>query len=128
LTGVVFCNICGRALDAHWTHGRAGYRCRHGRASAHSPVPGQPRILYCREDHLVALLQRDPALTGAHPQLRVASAAAIAALLRAHDMILLGDHEGWIVETGDTTITLTAAGPLAVLQARIPANETGDQR
>jgi hypothetical protein len=42
LTGLVFCGLCGRAMDAHWTHGRAGYRCRHGRSSAHSPDPAGP--------------------------------------------------------------------------------------
>ncbi|GGQ84005.1 hypothetical protein GCM10010166_62800 [Couchioplanes caeruleus subsp. azureus] len=127
LTGLVFCDICGRAFDAHWTHGRAGYRCRHGRTSAYSPNPARPRILYCREDHLIELLQRNPSLARTHPRLRHANPAAIADELRHHHMILVGDHDGWIVETDDTRITLTAALP-AALYAKIPAQRDGDQR
>src|SRR3954452_15352043 len=27
LTGLLICEVCGRRLEAHWVHGRAGYRC-----------------------------------------------------------------------------------------------------
>ncbi|MEU3645239.1 pentapeptide repeat-containing protein [Lentzea sp. NPDC034063] len=30
LAGLVVCGLCGRRMDKHWVHGRAGYRCRHG--------------------------------------------------------------------------------------------------
>jgi DNA invertase Pin-like site-specific DNA recombinase len=33
LTGLLICGICGRRLEGHWIHGRAGYRCRHGHTS-----------------------------------------------------------------------------------------------
>ena len=62
LTGLVVCGICGRRADAHWVHGRAGYRCRHGRTSASPPLPGRPKSLYWREDRLLAHVTRE--LTG----------------------------------------------------------------
>ncbi|GGQ83935.1 zinc ribbon domain-containing protein [Couchioplanes azureus] len=127
LTGLVVCGICGRALDAHWTHGRAGYRCRHGRTSVSSPNPVRPRILYCREDHLVDLLQRNPTLACTHPRLPHASPAAIADELRHHHIVLVGDHDGWIVETEDTRMPLTPALLPAALHAKIPAQLDGDQ-
>lgn len=52
LPGLVVCGECGRRMDAHWVHGRAGYRCRHGYTTA-TPRPDQaPRNVYVREDHL----------------------------------------------------------------------------
>lgn len=56
LAGLVVCAVCGRRMDAHWVHGRPGYRCRHGYSSA-VPRPGDaPRNLYVREDHLLEAL------------------------------------------------------------------------
>ncbi|RJQ84657.1 recombinase [Amycolatopsis panacis] len=56
LAGLVVCGVCGRRMDAHWVHGRPGYRCRHGRSSGprrpDDPVP----YVYVREDHLLELL------------------------------------------------------------------------
>ncbi len=47
LAGLVYCGICGRLMDSHWVHGRAGYRCRHGRSSgpafASAAIPSQRR-------------------------------------------------------------------------------------
>jgi site-specific DNA recombinase len=128
LTGLVFCGICGRALDAHWTHGRAGNRCRHGRSSAQSPTPGRPRILYRREDHLIDLLQYNEAIVRSYPRLRAAGPATVADVLRRHGMILVGDHDGWSVETDDTRIALITALLPAELQAKVPAQPDGDQR
>ena len=125
LTGLVFCGICGRAMDAHWTHGRAGYRCRHGRSSAQTAGSGQPRIRYRREDHLVALLQQTPALLRAHPRLRDATPHHVAAVLRRHDMILCGDHDGWTVETNNNVIALTARLVPTVLRAKIATQPGG---
>jgi transposase len=51
---MVVCGLCGRRADAHWVHGRPGYRCRHGRTSASAPIPGRPKPLYLREDILLA--------------------------------------------------------------------------
>lgn len=61
LAGLVVCGECGRRMDAHWVHGRPGYRCRHGYTTA-TPRPGQaPRNVYVREDHLLEAL---PGLLG----------------------------------------------------------------
>ena len=59
LTGLVVCGICGRRADAHWVHGRPGYRCRHGRTSASPPLPGRPKSLYWREDLLPGRIARE---------------------------------------------------------------------
>ncbi|UQU62548.1 zinc ribbon domain-containing protein [Couchioplanes caeruleus] len=126
LSGLVFCGICGRALDAHWMHGRAGYRCRHGRNSAQSVDRGRPRILYCREDQLIQALQSNPALVRAYPRLRQGRPRAVGEELRRHGMILVGDHDGRIVETDTASIALTAAHLPAALQAEIPAQKGGD--
>ena len=43
-----------RAADGrHWVNDRAGYRCRHGRNSAHPKTLDRPRYLYVREDTLL---------------------------------------------------------------------------
>ncbi|MEV5544049.1 recombinase family protein [Saccharopolyspora shandongensis] len=56
LAGAMVCGECGRRMDAHWVHGRAGHRCRHG-YSAGIPRPSQaPRTVYVREDHLLDAL------------------------------------------------------------------------
>ncbi|WP_231648451.1 recombinase family protein [Saccharothrix sp. NRRL B-16348] len=56
LAGLVVCGICGRRMDSNWVHGRASYRCRHGRTTAQVPAPGAPKILYWREDRLLAAI------------------------------------------------------------------------
>jgi len=55
LTGLLICRACGRRLDAHWVHGRPGYRCRHGSTSARpSAATCQTRTVYVREDRVLA--------------------------------------------------------------------------
>ncbi|MBP2329314.1 hypothetical protein JOF56_009699 [Kibdelosporangium banguiense] len=41
-------------MDSHWVHGHAGYRCRHGHTSSKQRPPDAPKILYVREDTLIA--------------------------------------------------------------------------
>jgi DNA invertase Pin-like site-specific DNA recombinase len=53
LVGLVVCGICDRRMDAHWVHGRPGYRCRHGYSSAVPRPANAPRALYVREDRLL---------------------------------------------------------------------------
>ncbi|HEU5475474.1 MAG TPA: recombinase family protein [Actinophytocola sp.] len=56
LAGLTVCGVCGRRMDAHWVHGRPGYRCRHGYTSA-TPRPADgPCNVYHREDHLLDAL------------------------------------------------------------------------
>jgi DNA invertase Pin-like site-specific DNA recombinase len=56
LAGLVTCGVCGRRMDAHWVHGRPGYRCRHGYSSAAPRPADAPRNMYVREDRLLELL------------------------------------------------------------------------
>jgi site-specific DNA recombinase len=67
-SGLVQCALCGRRLDSHWVHGRAGYRCRHGRSSASPPMLNDPTTVYVREDRLVEELHDrcPPDDAGAH--------------------------------------------------------------
>ncbi|NMO57522.1 hypothetical protein HH310_40940 [Actinoplanes sp. TBRC 11911] len=51
----------------------------------------------------------------------------VAAVLRGDGMVLVGDHEGWTVESDDLSIALSADPLAAVLRARIPAQRDGDQ-
>jgi hypothetical protein len=53
LSGLVRCGLCGRRMDSHWVHGRAGYRCRHGHSSSRPRPADGPRYVYVREDLLV---------------------------------------------------------------------------
>jgi hypothetical protein len=52
LTGLLVCGLCGRRLEAHRGHGRAGYRCRHGRTSAQRPGV-QLRAIYWPEQRIL---------------------------------------------------------------------------
>jgi DNA invertase Pin-like site-specific DNA recombinase len=59
LPGLLTCGVCGRRMESAWSHGRAAYRCRHGRTSASAPDPGGPKYAFVREDRI---LPRLPAL------------------------------------------------------------------
>ncbi|MEU6268344.1 recombinase zinc beta ribbon domain-containing protein [Saccharopolyspora shandongensis] len=63
LADLVVCGECDRRMDAHWVHGRAGYRCRHGSTAARSRSSQVPRHVYVREDRLREAL---PGLHGQH--------------------------------------------------------------
>jgi hypothetical protein len=56
LAGLVLCQLCGRQFDAHWVHGRAGYRCRHGHTSAKLPERRREKNVYVREDQVLAFV------------------------------------------------------------------------
>jgi site-specific DNA recombinase len=53
LTGLVICGLCGRRAEGHWAHGRARYRCRHGRTSASDVQQEHPKALFMRQDRLI---------------------------------------------------------------------------
>jgi len=53
LTGLVICGLCGRRAEGHWAHGRARYRCRHGRTSASDVQVEHPKTLFVRQDALI---------------------------------------------------------------------------
>jgi DNA invertase Pin-like site-specific DNA recombinase len=56
LAGLLRCGECGRRMDAHWVHGRSGYRCRHGHTSSRSPSTPRRKSVYVREDYVLASL------------------------------------------------------------------------
>ena len=101
LAGLLRCGVCGRRMDAHWVHGRAGYRCRHGHSSARSRPPGTPRNVYVREDELLARLtdrlasERD-GFDGGGPT----NTAEVVAQLRRAARTIICDLTGWRVAAG----------------------------
>jgi site-specific DNA recombinase len=109
LTGLLLCGVCGRRLAGHWVNGRAGYRCRHGRTSAHPVVEGEPRWVYWAQMRLAAeTIVQNPELE----ELR--DAEDLAAYLRAQDAVIVCGH-------GILTIEDAAGGP-----AIAPAAEATD--
>jgi hypothetical protein len=101
-TGLVVCGTCGRRMDGHWVHGRAGYRCRHGYAAARPRPDGAPCTVYRREDRLLAVL---PGLLG------LPSPGTAMSSRYEDDLIEMLRHRGqMLVCTGDGTY-LKAAAP-----------------
>lgn len=89
LAGLVVCGVCGRRMDAHWVHGRPGYRCRHGRTTG-SRYPERPvRNVYVREDHLLdvlrSLLSHQLAVRG--------DPSSVAEHLRDHELEVVCGHD-----------------------------------
>jgi hypothetical protein len=113
-------------MDSHWAHHRASYRCRHGYNSARTKPVSRPKILYVREDRLLALIRHDRSLRRQHPELLTMEPNAVAAYLDAHNMIIVCDHNTWMIETDTATIALTEP-PNLPLTAGIPAQWSGDQ-
>ena len=100
LVGLLRCGLCGRRLDAHWVHDRAGYRCRHGFASARSRPVGSPRNVYVREDVILAqlgerfVIERDGVGDGGRRE-----ATEMASRLRAQGKAIVCDLTGWTFAT-----------------------------
>jgi DNA invertase Pin-like site-specific DNA recombinase len=117
LAGLVYCGVCGRLMDSHWVHGRAGYRCRHGRTSAQPASPARPKILYVREDQLLDRIRNSREL---RHRLGGPVPYAVASHLRANGMIIVCDHHGWAVESDTTRIGLEFAS------AAIPSQRRGE--
>jgi DNA invertase Pin-like site-specific DNA recombinase len=121
--GLVYCGICGRLMDSHWVHERASYRCRHGRTSARPAGPGRPKILYVREDHLLARIQGDRLLRRQLTEL--AGLDTVAACLRTNNMIIVCDHDVWAVESDTTRIELAPVASLTLTTPAVPAPRRG---
>lgn len=68
LTGMVRCGASGRRMGSRWANDRPGYRCRHGRTSAHTRESPYGKTVYVREDEVLAELRN---LTREHvPEVR----------------------------------------------------------
>ena len=107
LTGLVICRVCGRRVEAHWVHGRPGYRCRHGRTSASPPMPGRPKPFYLREDVIIAAVLRH----FGHTTGGDLDPAAAAVYLRTNRLMVICDR---------TTITVTGEPTTGCPQQRPP--------
>jgi hypothetical protein len=102
LSGLVRCGVCGRRMDSHWVHGRAGYRCRHGHSSSRPRAADGPRYVYVREDllvrELVGRLADRPAVPEVDQVWRSDVASTLAAL-RAERLLVVHDGRSWDLTT-----------------------------
>jgi site-specific DNA recombinase len=102
LAGLLECRLCGRRMDSHWVHGRAGYRCRHGYTSARPRSSGRPKSVYVREDGLLSQLVEFGPKLGRHEaddgdvRSRV---AAVISWLKASAMVIIHDGTVWELAT-----------------------------
>ena len=124
LAGLVCCGICGRVMDSHWAYRHPAYRCRRGHSSARPRTANRPKILYVREDDLLARIRHHRQLHRQHTDLRDAGPQVIAAYLAANNMVIVGDHDSWAIETQTTTVELAAVPRFA---AGIPARRDAQQ-
>ncbi|MEK8110577.1 substrate-binding domain-containing protein [Micromonospora sp. M12] len=54
-------------MESHWINRRPGFRCRHGHTSTQQSPSHRRKILYLREDHIVARLADHPRLPQRDP-------------------------------------------------------------
>ncbi|UVS79432.1 hypothetical protein Actkin_03180 [Actinokineospora sp. UTMC 2448] len=74
-------------------HGRPGYRCRHGRTSAHIPSTDVPKPVYVREDHLLETITAQLA----HPGDGIPK-SGVEDYLRRTGMVIRHSVNGTIIE------------------------------
>lgn len=98
-TGLLRCRFCGRRMEGHWVHGRPGYRCRHGRTSA-TTLSGEPgKMLYLREDTILARITTAPLTDAAARHGHTATLGPEAVdYLCANDIVLVCDAETCTIE------------------------------
>ncbi len=102
LAGLLRCAVCGRRLDSHWVHGRAGYRRRHGHSSARPRRSDAAKNIYVREDVLLRELASRllPNRTAAAEDgVAAGDVAGVADSLRAAGIIIRHDGRGWDLAT-----------------------------
>jgi Recombinase zinc beta ribbon domain len=87
LRGLVRCGLCGRRMNAHWVHRRAGYRCRHGHRSNGSRSADALDNLYIREDVLLGRLTAH-VLPGRDPAAGPATVQDVGEYLRANKLVV----------------------------------------
>ncbi|MFC7535396.1 recombinase family protein [Actinoplanes sp. GCM10030250] len=86
LTGFLICTVCTRRLEGHWVHGRASYRCRHGRTSAQTPG-NRPRAVYWAEKRILDTLLYTLGYQGQLPLM--AGVDDLLDHLRHHDLLIV---------------------------------------
>jgi DNA invertase Pin-like site-specific DNA recombinase len=87
LPGLLRCGHCGRRMDAHWVHQRAGYRCRHGYRSTTSRPSDAPENIYLREDEILRRITARIVL-GVEPQAGLGSTQEVISFLRSNNMVV----------------------------------------
>jgi site-specific DNA recombinase len=121
LAGIIVCGACGRRMESAWSHGKAAYRCRHGRTTASAPNSERPGNAYVREDGIVArlpalhLLLTEPAggtrrrRTRRGADVRHQGAEDVIGYLREQQISLTYDPADGVlrVGTGETAQTIT---------------------
>ncbi|GGS29023.1 hypothetical protein GCM10010171_22770 [Actinokineospora fastidiosa] len=114
LAGLLRCRVCGRRMDCHWVHERAGYRCRHGHSSTRSRPARHPKNLYLREDRLLERLPEVIAsvqhMISDPPESPPPQPEALTAFLRLHDLAISCDHSQLTV-VADTHALNVPLGP-----------------
>lgn len=99
LAGLLQCGECDRRMDAHWVHGRPGYRCRHGHTSSRTPTMSRAKSLYVREDHVLASLPAQVADLNLHPgDASPADKDQVITLLRRNNMVIICETTGWTLQ------------------------------
>lgn len=92
-----------RQLDAHWTHERPGYRCRHGRLASTARV-GKARNVYVREEQALLFLTAHVAalreLIGQHDVLN----QRITEYLTIHEVAIRCGYYTWQLEVDGVPI------------------------
>lgn len=116
---------CPMWTKAHWSHRRASYRCRHGYKRARTKPASRPKILYVREDRLLACV-RHARVLHQHPELCGLEPDAVAGYFDTHNMIIVCDYDAWTIETDTATITINEWSNLP-WTTEIPAQRSGDQ-
>jgi site-specific DNA recombinase len=106
LAGLLECRLCGRRMDSHRVHGRAGYRCRHGYTSARPRSSVRPKSVYVREDVLLNQLVEigaEPGVYGVDDRdeddVRSRAAVIVSSLLADATVIV---HDGRVWELATT--------------------------
>lgn len=99
LSGLMGCRECGRRMDSHWVHGRAGYRRRHGYASSKPRRLNEVKNVYVREDVLLEELMArlPPAEAGREPDAAPVAADRMISELRASGRMVVHDGSGWVL-------------------------------
>lgn len=90
LTGLITCRHCHRRMEAHWIHGRPGYRCRHGHTTTRPPEPDRQKPLYLREDVLLARITAKLPICGPDS---ADAGPAVAAYLRTNQTMVTCDRD-----------------------------------
>jgi site-specific DNA recombinase len=101
LTGLLFCQLCGRRLCGHWVHSRAGYRCRHGHTSAQVAEQDRRRNVYVRQDQVLMFLATHvPQLRQLDDERRL----VLAAFQSVHELTVVCTNYTWRMEIDGITV------------------------